>query len=132
MVASGTDPGLPGGFFQPPVLFDRVEPHMRIAREEIFGPVVSVLRWSSVDTVLAQANAVEYGLTGAVWTNDLQQAMRVARGLHTGYVWINDVSRHYWGQPFGGVKDSGLGREETLDELRTYAEVKAVNMRTRW
>lgn len=132
MVATGADPGLPGGFFQPPVLFDRVEPHMRIAREEIFGPVVSVLRWSSVDTVLAQANAVEYGLTGAVWTNDLQQAMRVVRGLHTGYVWVNDVSRHYWGQPFGGVKDSGLGREETLDELRTYAEVKAVNMRTRW
>ncbi len=119
------------GYYQYPVLFDRVEQSMRIAREEIFGPVISVLGWSDLDDALARANAVQYGLTGAVWTNDLSQAMQAVRGLDTGYVWVNDVSRHYWGMPFGGVRDSGLGREECLDELRSYAQVKAVNVRTR-
>jgi betaine-aldehyde dehydrogenase len=121
-----------GGYFHGPVLFDGVEQSMRIAREEIFGPVISVLRWTDLDETLRQANSVDYGLTGAVWTNDLQLALRTARGLHTGYVWINDVSKHYWGMPFGGVKDSGLGREECIDELASYAETRAINVRTRW
>ena len=131
-VVGGEVTGLPPGFYHAPVLFDRVEQSMRIANEEIFGPVIAMLRWSDLDTALAQANAVPYGLTGAIWTNDLAQAMYATRALHTGYVWVNDVSRHYWGMPFGGVKDSGLGREECVDELRSYTEVKAVNLRTRW
>lgn len=129
---SAVNDDLPGGFYHGPVLFDRVEQSMRLASEEIFGPVISVLAWDDLDTAVAQANAVPYGLTGSIWTNDLQRALHAVRGLHTGYVWVNDVSKHFWGMPFGGVKDSGLEREECLDELRSYGEVKAVNIRTRW
>jgi 2-formylbenzoate dehydrogenase len=70
---------------------------------------------------------VTYGLTASVWTNDLDLAHGTARRLQAGYVWINDVSSHYWGMPFGGVKSSGLGRIESAEELESYLEVKAVH-----
>lgn len=124
--------GLPPGHYMRPALFDDVEQSMRIAQEEIFGPVISVIEWQDLDTMLERVNSVESGLTGSVWTNDLQAGLRIVRGMDTGYVWVNDVPRHYWGLPFGGTKQSGVGREECIDELLSYAESKAVHVRTPW
>jgi betaine-aldehyde dehydrogenase len=100
---------------------------MAIAREEIFGPVMSVLRWSDYETVIAQANDTDLGLTASVWTNDLSLAHHTAERLHAGYVWINTTRTHFWGTPFGGFKNSGLGREESIDELLSYYETQVVH-----
>ncbi len=116
-----------GGFFMRPAAFDRVERSMTIAREEIFGPVVSVLAWNEFDEMIATANAVELGLTASVWTDDLNLAHKTAELLDAGYVWINDSTVHFVGTPFGGTKDSGTGREESEEELLSFLELKAVN-----
>jgi acyl-CoA reductase-like NAD-dependent aldehyde dehydrogenase len=86
-----------------------------------------VLRWSDYEAVIEQANAVEYGLTASVFTNDLALAHRTAERLEAGYVWINDSTIHYVGTPFGGVKNSGIGREESEEELLSYLEQKVVH-----
>ncbi len=132
LVTGGRDlpADLDGGYFMAPTVLAGVEQSMRVANDELFGPVVSVLSWSDHDTMLRQVNAVEYGLTAAIWTNDLDLALRTVRGIDTGYVWVNDVSSHYFGLPFGGTKESGLGREESISELQSYAEAKAVSIRT--
>lgn len=116
------------GYWVEPTVFADVAPEMRVAREEIFGPVLSVFRWSDLDRVIETANAVEYGLTAAVWTRDLSTAVRTARRLRSGYVWVNGVSVHYPGVPFGGFKNSGTGREEGLDELLSYTEEKSIHI----
>jgi acyl-CoA reductase-like NAD-dependent aldehyde dehydrogenase len=116
------------GLYIRPAVFDHVDPSSRLATEEIFGPVLSVCRWSDEESMLQAVNAVEYGLTAAIWTNDVRRAHRVARRVEAGFVWINGVSRHFAGVPFGGVKASGLGREEGLDELLSYTTVKSVNV----
>ncbi len=127
VVGGGSPPNSNGGYFVAPTAFADVEMSMRIAREEIFGPVISVLKWSDYDTMIEQANGVEYGLTASVWTSDLDIAHRTAQRLDAGYIWINDSSKHFFGTPFGGTKNSGLGREESTDELTSYYEVKAVH-----
>jgi acyl-CoA reductase-like NAD-dependent aldehyde dehydrogenase len=101
---------------------------MRIGREEIFGPVMAMAPWSSTDEVIAAANDTELGLTACVWTESLSTAHRVADRLQAGYVWVNDTARHYWGTPFGGQKNSGLGREESTEEYEGYMELKAVHV----
>jgi betaine-aldehyde dehydrogenase len=116
-----------GGYFMRPAAFDGVDQSMSIAKEEIFGPIVSVLRWDRYDDMIELANAVEYGLTAAVWTNDLTLAHKTAELLDAGYVWINDSTVHYVGTPFGGVKNSGTGREESEEELLSYLEQKVVH-----
>ena len=121
-------PELAQGFFVRPTIFDDVEQGMRIAREEIFGPVMSVLSWRDPGEMLARANAVSYGLTAAVITNDLAQAMETAEQLEAGYVWINSSGR-YLGAPYGGWKASGLGVEECFEELVSYTQVKNVNLK---
>lgn len=123
-----TDAALKNGFFIRPTVFDKVTPTMRIAREEIFGPVMSVLTWSDYEDMLAKANGVEYGLTAAIVTNDLAKAMETADRIEAGYVWINATGR-YLGAPYGGWKQSGLGQEECLDELLSYTRIKNINMR---
>src|SRR5690606_29973332 len=95
--------------------------------EEVFGPVLSVIRWTEVDEAIQIANAVNYGLTGAVWTNDARMSHRMAHELDTGYVWVNDAAAHYTGVPFGGFKASGIGKEESVEELLSYSRVKTVN-----
>jgi acyl-CoA reductase-like NAD-dependent aldehyde dehydrogenase len=118
-----------GGYFMTPVVFADVRPEMSIAREEIFGPVMSVLPWDDYDAVVDVANAVDLGLTASVWTHDLDLAHHTAQRLDAGYVWINDSTRHYFGTPFGGTKDSGIGREESREELMSYVETKVVHTR---
>jgi betaine-aldehyde dehydrogenase len=122
------DPGLRQGFFITPTVFDRVTPAMRIAREEIFGPVMSVLAWTDFEAMVEQVNALEYGLTAAIVTNDLSRAMETAERVEAGYVWINSTGR-YLGAPYGGAKQSGLGQEECFDELLSYTQIKNVNLR---
>lgn len=122
------DERLRNGFFVSPTVFDGVKPSMRIAREEIFGPVMSVFAWSDYEDMLAIANGVEYGLTAAIVTNDLAKAMETAERIEAGYVWINSNGR-YLGAPYGGWKQSGLGEEECFDELLSYTQIKNVNLR---
>ena len=116
------------GFYLQPTVFADVTMDMRIAREEIFGPVLSVLRWSDKDEVIRQANALKYGLTGAVWTKDIQTAFEVADQLDTGYVWINGSATHFLGTPFSGHKSSGTDSEEGIEELYSYTQVKTVSV----
>jgi betaine-aldehyde dehydrogenase len=122
------DAALRQGLFIAPTVFDAVKPAMRIAREEIFGPVISVLEWSDYEQMLNHANALEYGLTAAIVTNDLAKAMETAERVEAGYVWINSSGR-YIGAPYGGWKSSGIGQEECFDELLSYTQIKNVNMR---
>jgi betaine-aldehyde dehydrogenase len=125
------DPALAGGFYLEPTVFFEVAPRMRIAREEIFGPVLAVLEWSDERRMLDDVNALEYGLTCSIWTNDLATAHRTAMAVEAGYVWINEVSRHFLGAPFGGVKQSGIGREECLEELLGFTHEKNIHIRLR-
>ena len=99
---------------------------MRIGKEEIFGPILSILKWSDEEKMLAQVNQVEYGLTCSIWTNDLITAHRAAAAVEAGFVWTNDVSKHFLGAPFGGYKQSGKGREWGRFGLDEFLEVKAV------
>ena len=102
---------------------------MTIAREEIFGPVLAVLRWNDEQEMRSAVNAVEVGLTCSIWTNDLNAALRTATQVEAGFVWDNEVSRHFLGAPFGGVKQSGLGREECIEEMISFTQEKNIHMR---
>ena len=123
------DPALTGGFYVEATVFADVTPSMRIAREEIFGPVLAMLRWSDEARMLDEVNAVEYGLTCSIWTNDLSTALRAAATVQAGYVWINEVGKHFLGAPFGGVKQSGIGREECLAEMMGFTQEKNVHVK---
>jgi acyl-CoA reductase-like NAD-dependent aldehyde dehydrogenase len=116
------------GFWIEPTLYADVDMGMRVAREEVFGPIVCALRWCTEDEAIAMANDTELGLTAAVWTRELAVAMRTMRRLHAGVVWINAAGQHFVGTPFGGWKNSGLGGEESLEELLSYSQVKAVHV----
>jgi len=116
------------GYWIEPTVFAEVKRGMRIAQEEIFGPVLSVFKWKDVDEVIEVANSTEYGLTAAIWTRDINAAMTTARKVQSGHIWINGVSGHFKGMPFGGFKNSGVGREEGLEELLSYTEEKAIHI----
>jgi betaine-aldehyde dehydrogenase len=126
-----SDPALKNGFFIEPTVFADVKPNMRIAREEIFGPVLAVLKWNNEAKMLEQVNSVEYGLTASIWTNDLSTAHRTAAAVQSGFVWINEVSKHFLGAPFGGYKQSGIGREECFEEMLAYTQEKNIHVRLR-
>jgi betaine-aldehyde dehydrogenase len=117
------------GMFVRPTVFDNVDPNGRLAQEEIFGPVLAVMPFASYEEAIAIANSVSYGLTGSVYTRDLATAHRWADDVEAGYVWVNDSAKHFIGVPFGGVKNSGVGREESFEELFSYTEAKNVNVR---
>lgn len=124
-------PELANGYFVEPTVFHDVRQDMRIASEEIFGPVLSVLKWSNEKAMLADVNSVEYGLTCSIWTNDVHAAHRAAHAVQAGYVWVNETSKHFLGAPFGGYKQSGLGREECLAELLSFTQEKNIHIRMR-
>lgn len=131
LVAGGkkpSDPGLANGYFIEPTIFTDMRPDMTIAREEIFGPVMAVFRWADEDEVFRVANSLEYGLTASIWTSNISTAHRAASRVECGYIWINNVSQHFLGAPFGGYKSSGIGREECIDELLEFTQVKNVNV----
>ncbi|MEO8751160.1 MAG: aldehyde dehydrogenase family protein [Casimicrobiaceae bacterium] len=131
LVTGGKQPAdarLANGFFVEPTIYADVTPGMRIAREEIFGPVLAVLQWNDEDALFEQVNAVEYGLTASIWTRDLNIAHRAAGRVEAGYVWINHAGPHFHGVPFGGYKQSGIGREESFEELLEFTQTKNVNV----
>lgn len=116
------------GHFVEPTVFTGVNQTMRIANEEIFGPVLSVIKWKDEEEMFGQVNAVDYGLTGSIWTTSLASAHRAASRVESGYIWVNSVSSHFLGASFGGYKQSGIGREEGADELLTYTQHKNINI----
>lgn len=132
LLLGGRCPGereLERGSFVEPTVFSDVTPDMRIAREEIFGPVLSLLRWHDEKTMLSQVNGTEFGLTCSVWTNDMHRAMRVVTEVEAGYVWVNEVGKHIHGTSFGGYKMSGIGREEGIGELLSFTQEKNIHVR---
>jgi betaine-aldehyde dehydrogenase len=125
------DASLAHGNFVEPTVFADVTMAMRIAREEIFGPVLSVLPWDDEAAMLRDVNGVDYGLSASIWTRDVDRAYRTAMALDVGYVWINEVGRHFLGAPFGGVKQSGFGREECIEEMLQFTQLKNIHLRLR-
>ena len=113
-----------GGFFVEPTVFDGVKPAMRIAREEIFGPVLATLTFKNVEEAIQIANDVEYGLAAAIWTRDINVAHRTARALRAGTVYVNCYDADDITVPFGGFKQSGIGRDKSLHAFDKYTELK--------
>lgn len=124
----GRPKGLEKGYFVEPTIFVDVNNDMKIAQEEIFGPVLSVIKYSAVEEAIKMANDVIYGLAGAVWSEDMGRAMDVAKKIRAGTVWINE--HHMLGRehPFGGYKQSGVGREYGIYSFNEYTEIKHVYM----
>jgi betaine-aldehyde dehydrogenase len=120
------DPKLKGGFFVEPTVFADVNQSMRIANEEVFGPILSVLKWSDEEKMYADVNAVEYGLTGAVFTSNISTAHKAARRIEAGYVWVNTAGGQALGTPYGGIKQSGYGRDKVLEEMLSNTHVKNI------
>ncbi|MCZ4343558.1 aldehyde dehydrogenase family protein [Sphingomonadaceae bacterium G21617-S1] len=118
--------GFPNGYFVEPTIFSDVRNDMRIAQEEIFGPVTSVIGWRDEDDMIRQVNDVEYGLAGGIWTHDLTRAHRLARRMETGVIWINRYYNFKPGMPLGGFKQSGFGREGCLETIQHYTLTKSV------
>jgi aldehyde dehydrogenase (NAD+) len=125
LLVGGARPGEPG-FFVEPTVFADVDNASRLAREEIFGPVAGVLPFADEDDAVRLANDTSFGLAGAVWTTDVARAQRMAKRIRAGSVWVNTYRVGHHSLPFGGYKQSGLGRELGLEALHDYTEVKSV------
>ncbi len=118
-----------GGYFVEPTVFANVTQSMRIANEEVFGPIVSILKWTDEEQLFRDVNAVEYGLTGAVFTSDIKTMQTAVRRIEAGTVWVNTVGAHFFSMPFGGYKQSGTGRDDCFEELRDMTQCKAVHVK---
>jgi aldehyde dehydrogenase (NAD+) len=125
-----TDGLLAKGYFVPPTIFADVRDEMSIARDEIFGPVISAIPFTDIDEVIQRANATPFGLGSGVWTRDVSKAHRMARAVRAGSVWVNCYQAMDPAVPFGGYKMSGYGRESGLQHLEEYLNVKAVWIKT--
>lgn len=123
------DPELANGLFVRPTLFDQIDPQARIAQEEIFGPILVAIKFKDYDDAVRISNGIEYGLTASVFTNDYTTAMSYSRDVEAGYVWVNTVSRLMPGTPYGGVKNSGIGREGHLEELYSFTTEKNITFK---
>jgi aldehyde dehydrogenase (NAD+) len=127
---AATRPECGKGWFVEPTVFSGVNNRMRIAQEEVFGPVLSVIKFKDEAEALAIANDVRFGLGSGVWTSDIGRALRMAERIQAGTVWVNTYRAVSYLSPFGGYKDSGLGRENGLDAVREYLQVKSVWVNT--
>lgn len=116
------------GYWVEPTVVADVTPAMRLFREEVFGPILSIIRWSDYEEMIALANDTEYGLSCAIWTNDITTAITTARRVRAGSIFINGSNRHLPGLPWGGFKNSGIEREEGVEEIMSYVETKAINI----
>ena len=121
-----TDNGLDKGCFIRPTLISNVKNDFRVAREEIFGPVAVVIKFHDEADVIAMANDSDYGLGGGVFTENIKRAVRVARAVETGRMWVNTYNTIPAGAPFGGVKQSGVGRETHKVMLEHYSQMKSI------
>jgi aldehyde dehydrogenase (NAD+) len=117
------------GYFVQPTVFAGVEDEMKIAREEIFGPVMSILKFRDLDEVVQRANNTNYGLVAGVWTRDIAKAHAIASSVRAGTVWVNCYDVFDAAAPFGGFKQSGIGREMGEYGLHQYTEVKTVTIK---
>ncbi len=129
LVCGGTqpsDPGLRSGWYFEPTIFTGVENHMRIARDEIFGPVVSVMSFNDESALVEQANDTRYGLAAGVWTQDIDRAMRFARDIDAGTIWVNTYRTSSFMSPVGGFKESGYGKHNGFEAIREYSRLKSV------
>jgi acyl-CoA reductase-like NAD-dependent aldehyde dehydrogenase len=120
------DPALAAGAYLMPAVFDGVSSDMRIAREEIFGPVVSVIPFDTEEEAIRLANATPYGLSGSIWSRDIGRALRTAKGVQAGVISVNSNSSVHTEAPFGGYKMSGVGRELGMAAIDLYTETKNV------
>ena len=118
-------PDLPGGQFVEPTIFTDVKPEMRIAKEEVFGPVLSIIGFEDEKQAIEMANNTIYGLAAGIWTEDIGRAMRVSKAIKAGTVWVNTYRAVSYMMPFGGMKYSGLGRESGIESIRGYLETKS-------
>jgi acyl-CoA reductase-like NAD-dependent aldehyde dehydrogenase len=125
------DPALSTGAFLKPTIVDRVAPGSGLATEEIFGPVLAAMTWRTEEEATALANEGRYGLTAAIWTQDIDRAFRMADNIDAGYIWINDVETRFPSIPFGGWGDSGVDVENGIEEILSFTRLKAINVRIR-
>lgn len=131
MLIGGRSDEFEHGYFVSPTVFDGVRSDMQIAREEIFGPVLSVLPFSDEDEAAQIANDSSYGLAAGIFTRDIDRALRFAAEIQAGYIMINEYFTGGMGSPFGGYKQSGIGREKGLIALENYTQIKNVVARVR-
>jgi betaine-aldehyde dehydrogenase len=127
VLGGGRPEGLDTGFFVAATLIDDVQPDSRIAQEEVFGPVISVITYEDEEDAIAIANNSVYGLSGAVYTEDLDHGFEVARRIRTGTISVNTATMDFT-LPFGGYKQSGVGREGGIEGLEEFFEIKTVHL----
>jgi len=125
-----TEERLAGGFWVAPTLFVDVHPHMRIAREEIFGPVTAVIPFNNDEEAIEIANATDFGLIAGIYSRDFERAWKVSRMIDVGVVLVNNYNRNFYGTPFGGGKHSGYGREHAKETLRSFGRTKTFRIST--
>lgn len=116
------------GYWVAPTVYADVVPELRIWQQEVFGPVLVVGKWRDHEEAVEMANSTEYGLTAAIWGKDITQSLKMAKQVRSGHIWVNGSSLHFLGVPFGGMKTSGVGREEGREELYSYTEAKTINI----